>query len=57
MTKIEALETIKSVLTESLDYFEYFDKTPDEDEHADLYWDIKDLISSVNKKLKNDLYN
>nr|DAH57243.1 MAG TPA: hypothetical protein [Caudoviricetes sp.] len=52
MTKIEALETIKSVLTESLDYFEYFDENPNEDEHADLYWNIKDVISSIDKKMK-----
>lgn len=52
MTKSEALETIKSLLEDSLDYFDYFDKNPNEDEHADIYWDIKDTISTIEKRLK-----
>ena len=51
MTKSEALQAIKAALEESLDYFEYFDTSGDEDEHADIYWDIKDVISSVEKRI------
>lgn len=51
MSKSEALQAIKSLLEESLDYFENFDTDGDGDEHADLYWDIKDVISSVEKRI------
>lgn len=50
MNKSEALQVIKALLEESLDYFEYFDINGDGDEHADIYWDIKDVISSVEKR-------
>jgi len=51
MSKLEALQAIKAVLEDSLDYFEYFDTSGDEDEHADLYWGIKDIISTVEKRI------
>ncbi len=51
MNKSEALQAIKALLEESLEYFEYFDTDGDGDEHADLYWDIKDVISTVEKRI------
>lgn len=51
MNKSEALQTIKDLLQESLDYFEYFDTSGDEDENADIYWDIKDIISTIEKRI------
>lgn len=51
MNKIEALQAIKELLEESLDYFEYFDTSGDEDEDADIYWDIKDVISTIEKRI------
>ena len=52
MTKSEALEAIKDCLEDSLEYFQYFDSDYDGDEHADIWWEIKDAISSIEKKIQ-----
>lgn len=50
MNKLEALQAIKDLLEESLDYFDYFETSGEGDEHADIYWDIKDIINSIDKR-------
>lgn len=52
MNKQEALNAIISSLEDILEYFEYFDTDGDADEHADIYWDIKDTISDIENILE-----
>lgn len=52
MNEQEALNAIISSLEDSLEYFEYVDTVCDGDEHADIYWNIKDTISDIENILE-----
>lgn len=51
MNNAQALTDIRLLLEDSLELFSYLD---DEDEHADIYWDIKDVISTIEKRMEGE---